>query len=308
MTRASANHTWQLSSTLGVYKSNVQPISEAIAQVVTRSPDTGQVNWATTTVLPPVDTVRDYDVFAMGGNLQATAPIFIRLDYMRTTTYPYIKATVGTSTDGAGAIGGTVTPAMQTYSHGAFPNPAQALSTYAAGDGSYFMFCHNLAPANTGTDFWGGVVVERFRDADGTPNGDGYMAWGFASLGASAGQAGGLNHQYSRIFGTGAQTPNEFHPPVMIPGLNGTNTFFSNGTAYAFPFYGWGPVMRGASQALMYGFQADFPRTSEVTLTHYGKPMKFVAFGPAGQNHIPMLNTISGASTKTTLSPLLRWE
>lgn len=69
--------------------------------------DTGQINWTTAT-RPAVNTVAGYEVWRFSDSLQATAPIFFLLEYgtAAVSTYPIMYMTVGTGSDGAGALTG----------------------------------------------------------------------------------------------------------------------------------------------------------------------------------------------------------
>lgn len=315
MTRAATTHNW-VNSNIASWKGSFQPISEMLNAVLVRTNDTGQVNWATISTVPPAGSagsVRDYEVFRLTDALQATAPIFIRVDYAYSGTSAILtlRFTVGSSTDGAGNIGGVTATGIQTYSMTVAPTPpAGGFNAYASSDGSSLVLAHNLNANSATHDVWGGVVVERFRNLDGTPSPEGYNVWNFDSTTASLQGAGHLARQYSRIFAATNQPPMETwpNPLVMVPGVNANNTFFLGDTSYAFPFYTSGPLLRGASKCLLIGFKGDFPRLSEVTLTHYGAPMKFLSFGPAGDLVLPYLTAWNVAAAKGGFGHLLRWE
>lgn len=309
MARATTTHTWA-GAGVAFYKAAVVPLSDMLNSVHTRTNDTGQVVWTAVAAPPAASTVRDYEVFQFSDGLQATAPIFIRVDYMYSTSSPLMRITVGTSTDGAGNLGGAVAGPFSIYS---FTTGASGtLSGYTADlDGSMFMFVHGLNPAVTAVDQWGGVVVERIRNLDGTPSGDGFMVYRWDTSGTGASAAGVFSGQYSRTFDGAAQPGPENTPTVLLPALNTTSSMFSGNTSYAFPYYGYtGPRLRGASQAVLLGYATDFPRCSEISLTHYGAPAKFLALGTAANSYLPIwtANQPTTPLVKQGLSPLFRWE
>lgn len=307
MARATTTHNWSTGSGVAFYKAAHVPISDMLNSIHTRTNDTGQVVWTAVTTPPASSAVRDFEVFQFSDDLQATAPIFVRVDYMFSTSSPLMRITVGTTTDGAGTLGGVLAGWFYTYSY--TTGSVGTLSAYTADlDGSMFMLIHGLNPAITGIDQWGGAVVERIRNLDGTPSGDGYMVYRWDTNGTGQGSAGVFAGQYSRTF-DGATQPNiEATPTILVPALNQVSSHFSGNTSYAFPYYGYtGPHLRGASQAVLLGYATDFPRCSEVSLTHYGEPATFLALGNAANTSLPVL-TAASSTLKTGLSPLFRWE
>ena len=70
--------------------------------------DTGQINFGTVTVPVTVNTSAGYVILKMNDTLQATTPCFLKLEFGTgaSTTYPVLYVSVGTGTDGAGALSG----------------------------------------------------------------------------------------------------------------------------------------------------------------------------------------------------------
>jgi len=286
------------------YKNWAQPISNALNAAATRTNDTGQVNWATVTTEPAAGVVRDYEVFAVGGSLQATAPIYLRFDYQgtaSTTTGVYI--TVGTTTDGAGALGG-LTVAKLGLQIG--PAGTNQWCWASCDNDSYFTFAYNMDPGATGTDGIGMVVVERTRTLPGAASGAGFHVWRWQATSATATTYQG---GWSKTFGATSQPANaNYNFDVLAPDLYNTNTAYVGGTSYAYPVYTYtAPFAKGASKALLLGFQYDFPRGQPVTLTHYGEPMTFIPMSDAVTMPLPTLNN-AGAAASKTISPLIRWD
>jgi len=302
MARGTAIYT-QTYGTGAYYKAWAQPISAVLNAAQTRTNDTGQVNWAT--VSTEIVGVRDYEVFALGGPLQATAPIFLRFDYAGTVGGG-VFITVGTTTDGAGNLGGLLVSKIALQN----PNMTTQSNLYcwaACDNDSYFTFLYNLDPAITGIDGVGMVVVERTRTLSGAASGAGFHVWRWLASNyyTTAFQGG-----WSRTFGATLQSGYpEYNFNALIPEMTQLNTTFAGTTAYAYPVYTYTPpFMKGASKALLLGFEHDFPRGTPVTLNHYEQPMTFVPLGEAVNAPIGTKDGAGTTVTKTNLSPLIRWD
>lgn len=134
-----------------------------------KTSDTGQIVWTTVANPAVVQTVAGFEIWRFNDSLQATAPIFIKVEYGNgnSTSTPSVWLTVGTGTDGAGAITGVMVTrrqsAMGTFSTGAFP-------CHAVGDASSFLFssCSGIS-----TNYAIMFGVERSRNASGVPTAEG---------------------------------------------------------------------------------------------------------------------------------------
>jgi len=306
MARGSSSYT-QTFGSLANYKSTYQTISGVINQAGVRTADTGQVNWAS--VATENTTVgRDYEIFALGGPLQATAPIYLRFDYVGgSSTGNYgVHITVGTTTDGAGNLGGLTVARLGLQNHALATAPH---TCWAASDqASYFTFLFALDTSATGSDGVGMVVVERTRDPGGSAIGAGFHVWRWyaTSAGGTANSGG-----WSRTFGAGSQPAvADFTYNAMVPDLqNNTTAAQPGGLFYAFPAYTYTPpaTMGGASKALMFGYAADFLRGNAAPITHYGEEMTFIPLADAVGTLQPSMSTGTTAVTKP-LSPMIRWD
>ena len=70
------------------------------AGLVKESTVTGQINWATVNAPGAINTVAGYEVYRFNDALQATAPVFIKIEYgfAAALTVPTMWITVGTTT------------------------------------------------------------------------------------------------------------------------------------------------------------------------------------------------------------------
>jgi hypothetical protein len=135
--------------------------------------DTGQINL--TTVTKPVGgtTSAGYEIWRMDDTLQATVPIFMKIEYGTGANNQRIGwwVTVGKGSDGSGTLT-SIIKARFTIGGGSAQNPPN--DSYAAGGTSWFVFA---LCANTGGATW--FSIERSKDSTGADDGDGIiMAYG----------------------------------------------------------------------------------------------------------------------------------
>jgi hypothetical protein len=324
MTRASGTYQ-QLPTTayntIGSYRSQFGAMSTVFNTALTRSADSGQVNFSTITT-PSTALGRDFEVFALTDSLQTSKPVYLRLDYYASTTLSgYLGATVGTASDGAGnvtGIGAGNIVLLPNYGSGA--NGLTRLA-YASTDGSYLALWFNLqTAANTYAaaggygygDTMGAIIVERTRDADGTPNGNGFTIWRWQQssdgplTAAGSTYAGMTCRSYDA---TAWQPPTTLDTGAALPFAGQTSSYYLAGTASAYPAYTYaGLTPQGASKALMIGWAGDYSPKTAVPLTHYGATMTFLAMGPHAVLGAPYMSTNAAAAVRAGLCPLLRWE
>lgn len=98
------------SSTTAEFRALFKELSDELkAAGLVQTTDTGQINWATVN-LPALNTMAGYEIFRFSDLLQATAPVFIKIEYGMgsTSRSPGMYVTVGSTTNGAGVIGSTI--------------------------------------------------------------------------------------------------------------------------------------------------------------------------------------------------------
>jgi hypothetical protein len=140
-------------------------VSDAIAATgLVKSADTGQIDW-TTVARPAANGVAGYEIWKFTDAMQATLPVFIKLEYGvgAAADRPQVAVTVGTGTNGAGAINGQANTRNQLLSANSKAN-GDKLATYISGNGRGLAVCTNLDPTTSG--FSQGVIVGRTVDAD----------------------------------------------------------------------------------------------------------------------------------------------
>lgn len=256
-------------------------ISAAFATVgLVKTTDTGQIDWATVAAPPTASTSQGYEVWRFNDTLQATKPIYLKVEYGTgaTTASPEMWATVGTGTDGAGTLtsqagtGTSVTSRRFVGDAGTALTPVTGAVYVAAPDAS----CVGMLAWPGASSAWGGMMfaVERTRDPDGTPNSDGFLliqAYATTTSGAAA---------YDQRHFSAVASPGSVALPV--PGvLSPSFQSVSDGTTlYPIPvFTGFTWRMGGPSKLLVAIGKGDVPANQTFTMTQYGAAHPFVSAG-----------------------------
>lgn len=152
-------------------------LSAAIQAVgLVKTSDTGQIDWNT---VVNGSTIRGYEIFRFNDTLQATAPIFLKLEYGGSNAYVMFKTTVGKGSDGAGNITGILHAALST-ANGGQDETTDYVSYVSSGDGSML----NFALFPTWSSSYSPMLkfsLDRSRDAGGNPTTTGTFCYRFAS-------------------------------------------------------------------------------------------------------------------------------
>lgn len=231
--------------------------------------DTGQINLTTVTKPVAANTVAGYEVWRMDDALQATAPVFLKIEYgtgAANASTPGIWYTFGTGSDGSGTLTGTTTVRKQ------FVSPSNGGGTFTAmitSDTNRFAYVSNITTAAQ-TIFFYMFTVERSKDGSGQDTAEALMI--LAGVNSSM-------HQQAWPIGGAPQTV-ETIPNCMIPG-NGTGSDGSVISVYPF-FFDLGPFLNPMLNVLL-TFQANVTTGVPVTVAMYGANHSYM---PAAQSCI----------------------
>ena len=149
--------------------------SQLLACGLVQTADTGQMaNPLVVSIPGSNNTNAGFWIFRFNDILQATAPIFIRIDIGRggNAAVPRIVVSVGSGTDGAGVLSGEVfnqvITGTSTLSSSATPVPS-----YFTHSSGFFGMAYKLGrPVATGLTF---LSIARTCDATGSPTDTGYF-------------------------------------------------------------------------------------------------------------------------------------
>lgn len=141
--------------------------------------DTGQIDISTVNKPTQAGVIVGFQIWRFNDQLQATHPIFIKIEYGATTNssvWMAIQTAVGVQTDGAGNLLGAYVRA------GGAANASGALNTnsYACHVEGFFGVANRVGGATGSYVNWGTFFVCRSCDANGYPTGDAaYLMLGY---------------------------------------------------------------------------------------------------------------------------------
>lgn len=266
-------------------------ISAAFAAVgMVQTADTGQINWTTVAIPGMASTDAGYEVWRFDDALQATVPIFFRVVYgtggVANNRTRVLLHSVGTGSDGAGNLTGAI--AYNTnITYGATTDNT-ARNCYFSSDGSGLAAVLCLDSSYVGSR--GVMVIDRLRDADGTPNGAGFIV---AAI-------GGMNSANYAIWSPPTvHTPNGWSPygglwPAMIP--QGSLSTSSDGTdVHVAPLLAAVPETHNTKMVVVYTLNDDNTYGTQA-ITHLGASRTYQRI--AGNLNSP----IAPVSTSVTMA------
>lgn len=187
--------------------------------------DTGQINTATVT-RPGVNTEGGYAIFRFNDTQQGTAPIYIRFGFgtEASATVPRITIIVGTSTNGAGTIGGVVSGALRNTCQAiAVLSTVTAYTSHMCLIDGYFWLGWKLS-SGSADNYRAGLMIARTVDAAGAADAEGCVIY---TRGATI---GGMAYQYLRFIATtgasavGTSIDYAFVPWAVTSTLVGTDS------------------------------------------------------------------------------------
>ena len=175
--------------------------------------DTGQIDWLTVTRPTLADSKRGYEIWRFADALQATAPLYFRIDYGSgggtPSGYPIgLWVTVGKGSSGAGVITNVLVPEFQVAAYTYSSSDYLSYLANSAGE----MLTVMLQPGLVGHGPW--FVIERSRTSTGTPTGDAVVCAWMRSSGPSTWSANQVSANYSSAT-TYADQANRI--PVGVP-------------------------------------------------------------------------------------------
>lgn len=308
-----------------------------------KAEDAPQIDWSTVvrgTHGSHANHVVGYETRRFNDSLQGDYPVFVRLAYGFQVNYnsnygywrvgqPLIWVWVGSGHDGANSITGNymtqrMLSAGASYTNSmnaTTTNPTQTYSTgYFCGDGSSIQFCVGVdtyaqplydSEGNGGyqySNFPWTVWIERTRNADGTPNGDGVM---FGSSYWPSQRSAGTNPtsqwQVLSYLPSPQVSALVTHLPITWPGGNAFNTATDGPDLFAFPPSVNTPKLNHAAGFLGI-YKNDVAIGTVVSMPVLGQPRNYISLAgmAAFTNNDNMRSNPNTITTNGAL--LMRWE
>lgn len=153
-----------------------------LAAGLVQTSDSAQINWATVLKSPSGNGVAGYEMWRFNDALQATAPIFIKIEYGNSdsTSIPGIYITVGTGTNGAGTLTGTISNRRQVNS-GSSPTAGSWVSKVCYAGGFFGCTMYRGLQGASQVPLMA-FMVQRTMDDSGAWTGDGcVVVWSASS-------------------------------------------------------------------------------------------------------------------------------
>lgn len=262
--------------------------------------DTGQMTIATAVHPTVVNTKVGYRIYRMADSLQATAPVFMRVDYGSSTAAntPGIWLTIGQGSDTTGTItsirfnGGAVSTPTVSGSNNNAVTTYNSYGSAATGRIAVALFIDSVS-AQRPLSF----SLERSCGADGTLNADGLI---LMNTDPSAATSSVATQRYI-VLGGGPQPPTEKGILYILSTAN--PSAFGGDVGIGIPI-----PMKGVAQPPGLGYvivrQADFVAEAQFTVTLYGVAHNYVNLNLLGVGNP---NGATGVND-TTARPCMRYE
>lgn len=270
-------------------------ISAALAAMgLVKTADTGQIDWASVARPAGSNAVAGFEIWRFNDGLQATLPVFIKLEYGTGATNTGCSwwVTVGMATDGAGALTGAITTRQQT-SMGTAITEGQIGLTYISGANSRIVAAGFLGAASSSTLTAMIFGVERTKDNSGADTAEGILTFtGYT------GSGGTWRQQVLFPAGAGGQ---EVTLGIIMP-VTGTG---ASGTQVAvYPQFFTKGVFLNPGMNLFGYVNPNLSALTPTAMTVYGQAHTFL---PLGTQCFQSLAR-TGPAGASGAAPLIRWE
>jgi hypothetical protein len=247
----------------------------------THTADTGQMTIATATHPSTINVKVGYRIYAMADALQATAPIFIKVEYgsgSSSTTEPAIYMTFGTGSDGAGTIT-NVLLSQRVFRPGTAVTTAS--NSYGSADTNRIQFS---LFADSTRQLIGSV--ERTKDATGADTGDGILV----TYCDGTGSAGAIRETQYLVRAGGSQPSSDVGASFIIS--NHAVSAFSSDVGVGLLNYFKGISFIGLGIVVVNS--SDFASAATFTISLYGNTVTYQLTPPTSAIYI---QTGNGAAT-----------
>lgn len=266
---------------------------------ITKTADTGQIDWATATRTAGVDTMVGYEIRQFTDALQGTAPVYIKVEYGSgaTNLRAAVKITVGYGSNGTGSLTGNLS--IAAILGVAAAKTVSCDSFYSVNDGTF-----TLAWWVNGnyTDIANGYYIARTKNSSGVDTADGVnIGW----VGSYSGTASGW--QYLPASGVAYPSTPMINPMCAFPtttvGTADNLTMGLNGGVYPIhPNIGYpGNPDLGA---LVYPTRVSSVPGVVVSIQIYGSVHNFITLGHTSTGAARSIN----GSASISWSLMLRYE
>ena len=260
-------------------------LSAALTAVgLTKTSDSGQVSWSGTITAPSANAFPYYEIWQLTDTLAATYPYLLKVEYGagNTASWPALRITVGTGSNGSGTLTGNVSSAM---AHSAGNTDTTRLHpVFVSGDGSRLQIA---LWADGQTPFGGAFSISRTVNSAGVTNGNGINFVAYTGYYSSGNQAEFLQ-QYIPPSGMGVPYPYAVSTTLTTATPNsGYGSLGSN--LGVFPVFPWVGYADNPDMGAIAYFHNDIPASGvTLTISMYGTNHNYVTVSNGQAN--PTLN------------------
>lgn len=265
--------------------------AQIAAMGLVQTADTGQINWATV-ARPAVSTNAGYEIWRFADSLQATKPVFIRLDYGIATVAdrPRFAIRVGTATDGAGTLTGQLGASTFTIPGGS-KAAGTLLPSFCSGSTSRLNLFTHVDLAGSGGLYGYMIFVERSKTSAGVDTGDGIVTLIVASSVT----------QYQVIPFSGAiPAASTVNSAISLASANGAISSIGPNVALSPTVAALGKPCFASWAAYI---SADIPKLAPISVDHLGAPRTLL---PLGDTTNTAASYVQGTASGHSLAML--WE
>lgn len=279
---------------------------------LTQTTDTGQIN-TTTVTRPAANTAAGYSIFRFNDTLQATSPVFIKLEYgcNSSTTGVQMWISVGTGSNGSGTLTGTaqISRMAVCYSSGAPSSNTTSYTSRFVYNATYGFLgmAWKLAGNGSATACIGGFQVFRSNDTTGAATGDAVhcMANYYNNSGTTSamGYLQTISYLTTQVYPPVISNGNQWGTAAGTGGMpySITSTSFS-ANAQVFPVVYMTPQL-AFSAYVCYGLLSEQPLGSTFTAAVVGTTS--LTFLSVGQ---PWGSTYLGQNSTSTVGLHMLWQ
>lgn len=261
--------------------------------------DTGQMTIATAAHPTTTNTKVGFRIYRMDDALQATAPVFLRIDYGSgaAANTPGIWLTFGTASNGAGTItnitfnGGSTT--IPTVSSGT--NATSLCNSYGSAAKNRFSLLMFVRAAANDMMI---MSVERSKDASGADTADGLL------LTYQTDAGGGLRNTQYIVRAGGGQPPLE--PGVSFTLSNQTSSAFAGNVGIGLPLH-FKSVVQQPGVGIIIVNSGDFLPESTIPISLYGSTVSF-QLGNSSASQVTMPVGAAGTTQRNTTRVGIRYD
>lgn len=271
-----------------------------------KTADTGQVDWTVAVRPGGTNQTPHYEIWQFTDALQATKPVFIKViyglgDYTTTGT---IFIQVATATNGTGGLSGLIGRQRRiVYGYSSYYTN-QFSNIFSGGEGNRMAMFLFFDTQWFGNYVYGGFIIERTRNADGTVNGNGVATffWHYPN-----GNNESRSHT-NQVIEFDSLIPSVWNdqPAALNVLENGQDATFYNGKVSVISVY---PVKQGS---LMFNpllgvlgcLSRDFVDDITTQIDYYGATRTYLKVGYGGEMFKFNLNQNQRERTRM----LILWE